>query len=321
MCHLLPHVSVWITAIRIGMNEMFKMPIGLYEKALPEALSWEERLGAAAQAGYDFVEISIDEGQERLSRLDWESSKKLALRRAIENSGVPIMTMCLSANRKYPLGSHDPSIRQQGQEIIRKAIDFAGEVGLRVVQVMAYDVFYEESDVSTRDNFLEGLHLAARWASQAGVMLGIENLDTPFADSLAKTMEIMKEIDSPWLQLYPDIGNLAAAGYSPPDELLLAENHVLGIHVKDSMPNVIRGITYGSGIVPFRETFMALAEIGFWGLLSVEMWGHMHPDKLPHETAEETYRFVEKIVNDTWPEHSFKHQMVVSDEENDEFRK
>lgn len=300
---------------------MFKMPIGLYEKALPDDLSWEERLNAAAQAGYDFVEISIDEGQERLSRLDWGASKKLALRRAIDNSGVPIMTMCLSANRKYPLGSHDPTIRREGQEILRKAIAFAGEIGLRIVQVMAYDVFYEESDESTHENFINGLELGVRWASQAGVMLGIENLDTAYADSLQKTLKIMRTIDSPWLQLYPDIGNLAAAGYSPPDELLLAENHVLGIHVKDSMPNVIRGIPYGSGIVPFRETFMALAEIGFWGLLSVEMWGHMHPDKLPHETAAETHKFVEKIFNDTWPEHRLSHQMVVSDEENDEFRK
>jgi L-ribulose-5-phosphate 3-epimerase len=50
---------------------MFKMPVGLYEKALPASLTWEERLTAAGQAGYDFVEISIDESDERLSRLDW----------------------------------------------------------------------------------------------------------------------------------------------------------------------------------------------------------------------------------------------------------
>lgn len=281
---------------------MLKMPIGLYEKALPESLSWEERLEAAGQAGYDFVEISIDEGQMRLSRLDWKRPQRLALRRAIENTGVRIMTMCLSGNRKYPLGSHDSSVRREGQEILRKAIDFAGEIGLRVVQVMAYDVFYEESDESTHANFLEGLHLGVKWASQAGVMLGIENLDTPFADSLGKTLKIMHQVDSPWLQLYPDIGNLAAAGYSPPQELALAKNHVLGIHVKDAMPKIIRGIPYESGIVPFRETFRTLAATGFWGLLSVEMWGHMHPDKDPIESASEVCQFVNKLVAEAWEE-------------------
>lgn len=293
------------------MKKKFKMPIGLYEKALPESLSWEERLTVAGYAGYDFVEISIDEGQKRLSRLDWNASKKAELRRAIDNSGIPIMTMCLSANRKYPLGSHDPLIRQEGQEILRKAIDFAGDIGLRIVQVMAYDVFYEDSDEETHHNFINGLQLGVRWASQAGVMLGIENLDTAYADSLQKTLKIMQMIDSPWLKLYPDIGNLAAAGYSPPDELRLAEKHVLGIHVKDSMPKIIRGIPYGSGIVPFKETFKALADIGFWGLLSVEMWGHMHPDKLAHETAADTHRFVENLVSETWLQQKISAQNVV----------
>jgi L-ribulose-5-phosphate 3-epimerase UlaE len=111
----------------------------------------------------------------------------------------------------------------------------------------------------------------------------------------------MQEIDSPWLRLYPDIGNLAAAGYSPPQELLLAKNHVLGIHVKDAMPQVIRGIPYGKGIVPFRKAFRVLAETGFWGLLSVEMWGHMHPEQDPFETARETCQFIEKLVDEAWP--------------------
>ena len=61
--------------------------------------------------------------------------------------------MCLSAHRKYPLGSRDPEIRRQGQEILYKAIEFAVDIGLRVVQVMAYDVFYEPSDEETRANF------------------------------------------------------------------------------------------------------------------------------------------------------------------------
>ncbi len=245
---------------------MFKMPIGLYEKALPDAMSWEERLAAAGQAGYDFIEISIDESDERLSRLDWSKSERAALRRSIENTGVRIMTMCLSGHRKYPLGSHSHELRRQGQEILRKAIEFAGDIGLRTVQVMGYDVFYETSDEETRANFIDGLQMGARWAGQSGVMLGLENLDTPFVENLSKAMTILREIDLPWLRLYPDIGNLCAAGYYPPDELTLAENQLLGIHVKDALPKVIRGVPFGKGIVPFRETFQALVKYGLLGI-------------------------------------------------------
>lgn len=280
---------------------MFKMPVGLYEKALPEALSWDERLTAAGQAGYDFVEISIDESDERLSRLEWPEARRAALRRAISDSGVKIMTMCLSGHRKYPLGSHTPEIRQRGQEILRKAIEFAGDIGLRVVQVMAYDVFYETSDDVTRANFLEGLERGTRWAAQSGVMLGLENLDTQFVDNISKGLTIIHEINSPWLRLYPDIGNLAAAGYCPADEVMLAERQLLGIHVKDALPKVIRGVPFGKGIVPFGETFRALAQAGFWGMIGVEMWGKMHAGQDPIACVADARRFVDCLVTEAWP--------------------
>ena len=275
---------------------MLKMPIGLYEKALPDAMSWEERLSAAGQAGYDFIEISIDESDERLSRLNWTVSERSALRQSIAKTGVRIMTMCLSGHRKYPLGSHTPEIRQKGLEILYKAIDFAGDIGLRVVQVMGYDVFYETSDHETAANFMEGLYRGAQYAGQAGVMLGLENLDTPFVENLSQGLEIVSKINSPWLLLYPDIGNLAAAGYSPPAEIALAKGHILGVHIKDALPKIIRGVPFGEGIVPFQDTFRALAETGFWGLLGVEMWGHMHANENPIAAATAARKFVSDLV-------------------------
>jgi L-ribulose-5-phosphate 3-epimerase len=280
---------------------MFKMPVGLYEKALPDTLSWEERLDAAGKAGYDFVEISIDESNERLTRLDWSPGERTELRRSIENTGIGIMTMCLSAHRKYPLGSHSPELRRQGQEILRKAIDFAGDIGLRVIQVMAYDVFYETSDEETRLHFLDGLQLGTHWAGQSGVMLGLENLDTPFVDNLGKALTIINEINSPWLQLYPDIGNLTAAGHCVAEQLALVKGKVLGIHVKDALPQIIRGVPFEKGIVPFQESFQAMADIGFWGMLGVEMWGQMQPDEDPMVAAIAARKLVDRLVAETWP--------------------
>lgn len=49
--------------------------IGLYEKALPSGWSWQERLDAVKELGFDFLEISIDESEERLARLDWTNEQ------------------------------------------------------------------------------------------------------------------------------------------------------------------------------------------------------------------------------------------------------
>jgi L-ribulose-5-phosphate 3-epimerase len=279
----------------------FTMPVGLYEKALPGDLAWEERLVTVAQAGYDFIDISIDESATRLARLDWPASERAALRRAIADSGVPVMTMCLSAHRKYPLGGRTPDIRRQGLDILRKAIEFAGEIGLRIIQVMGYDVFYEPSDEGTQARFIEGIQEGVRWASQAGVMLGLENVDAPFLESLDKGLRVVCEVNSPWFRLYPDMANLAAAGYPPPQQILLAKGHMVAVHVKDALPGVIRGVPFEKGIVPLQETFHALAQVGFWGPLSVEMWASMDESGNPLASVHAARKLVERLVAAAWP--------------------
>ena len=122
------------------MLSMSDYRVGLYEKALPSPWDWDRRLSSAAEAGYDFVEISIDETDGRLARLDWTRAEMAAFRRAIEASGTPVLTMCLSGHRKYALGSKDPAIARRANEIMRKAITFSVDAGVRIVQVAGYDV-------------------------------------------------------------------------------------------------------------------------------------------------------------------------------------
>ena len=268
------------------------IPVGLYEKALPAEWPWDRRLAATAGAGYDFAEISIDETDERLARLDWGAMERAALRRAIADSGVRILTMCLSGHRKYPLGSHSPEIRRRGLEIFRKAIDFAVDVGLGIMQVAGYDVSYEPCDADTAAYYLDGLRQGTEWASQACLMLGLENVNVPISESMTASMRLVDAVRSPWFQMYPDMANLVGGGFDPPDEFRLAKDHIVAVHVKDGMRNNIRGVPFGEGHVPFAKTFEALQECGFHGPLVVEMWGHLDRTGDPFESARAARAFV-----------------------------
>jgi L-ribulose-5-phosphate 3-epimerase len=284
------------------------IPVGIYEKALPDDLAWEERLRLAAEAGYDFFEISIDETDARLARLRWTPEQRADLRQAIANTGVPILTMCLSAQRKYPLGSAMPEVRQMALDILQRAIEFAADMGLAIVQLMGYDVFYEPAFSGTRARFVDGIQQAVRWASARGIMLGLENTDLEVVDSLEKGVQIVETLGSPWFHLYPDMGNLAAAGYNPADQLRRAAGHVVAIHVKDALPGIVRGVPFGQGIVPFGDTFRALAEIGFWGPLTVEMWSTMAENDDPLGCAVAARQFVARLVTEAWPEGTGLHE-------------
>lgn len=276
------------------------MPIGIYEKALPDGLSWEERLGQAAEAGFNFVEMSIDESDSRLSRLTWSGSDVAALRAAISNSGVSLFSVGLSAHRRYPLGSADPVLRNKSFIIFRRAIDLALELSAKVIQLMGYDVYYEPSTPDSRERFLEGLYQGAHWAGTAGLMLALENVDVPFVDSIDKAMGIVKAIDSPWVHLYPDMGNLAAAGYDPVSQLKLAKGHIVGIHVKDALPGVVRGVPFESGIVPFSDVFKTLAEMGFRSPMTVEMWADREAGGDPFKAIVGARQLVGHWIRDAW---------------------
>lgn len=59
--------------------------------------------GAGKSCGFDFVEMSVDETDERLSRLDWSTAQRTSLVAAMIETGVGIPSMCLSAHRRFPL--------------------------------------------------------------------------------------------------------------------------------------------------------------------------------------------------------------------------
>lgn len=82
---------------------MKKYSLGLYEKAMPGTLDWKEKLEAAKEAGYDFVEISIDATEEKIARLDMTKEDRFELIKAMYEVGMPIRTMCVSALTKYSL--------------------------------------------------------------------------------------------------------------------------------------------------------------------------------------------------------------------------
>lgn len=61
--------------------------LGLYEGHAKD-LSWKEKMLAAKGAGFDFIEISIDETDEKLARLDMSREERLALMELMSETGV-----------------------------------------------------------------------------------------------------------------------------------------------------------------------------------------------------------------------------------------
>lgn len=236
---------------------MKKYTIGLYEKAMPFTLTWKEKLKAAKEAGYDFVEISIDETDEKLARLNWTKEERLELVKTMYEVGIPVRTMCLSGHRKYPLGSNDEQTVRRGMEIMEKALELADDLGIRIIQLAGYDVYYEEGSEATRKRFAENLTKAVQMASSLGIVMGFETMETEFMNTVEKAMAYVKANESPYLNVYPDCGNImnAAVSYGKNvlDDIETGRGHMAAMHLKETKPGVFRDLLYGQGHVPFAE--------------------------------------------------------------------
>lgn len=253
--------------------------LGLYEKALNPADSWDIRLRKAKELGFDFMEISIDESDARLARLDWTPAELEDLRRTCYETGISFQSMCLSAHRRFPFGSCDPAVRDRAREIMEKAIDVSVALGIRVIQLAGYDVYYEPSTPESVRLFREGMAWAAEKAAQKQVMLAMEIMDTAFMNSISKHMAYEGMLHSPWYRVYPDLGNLSAWPENDVDfELAHGVDSIVAVHLKDTLAvregfaGKFKCVPFGTGCVDFPKRFGQLERLGYAGPYMIEMW-------------------------------------------------
>lgn len=273
------------------MKQTNDFKLGIYEKAMPNKLSWPEKLMAAKSAGFDYIEISIDETDEKLARLEWTANERQTLVSQMMETGIRIETMCLSGHRRFPLGSPDPDKRAKSLEIMEKASQLAVDLGIRVIQLAGYDTYYDPSTEQTLAWFAEGLTKCVQIASRDGVVLGFETMETPFMNTVGKAMHYVNLINSPYLQIFPDIGNLtnAAVEYNTDvsDDLWTGRGHLAAVHLKETVPGKFREIPFGTGHTDFSKLIQLCLDMGV-RRFTAEFW----------HVGEENWMEVMKMAND-----------------------
>ncbi|WP_252248600.1 L-ribulose-5-phosphate 3-epimerase [Clostridium sp. ZBS20] len=277
---------------------MKEYTLGLYEKSMPNYLTWEEKLNCAKECGFDTIEISIDETEEKLSRLDMSIEERKNLVNLMFKTGIGIRTMCLSGHRKYPLGSLNEDTRNRGIDIMKKAVNLASDLGIRIIQLAGYDVYYEDGNDETRKHFEENLKLSVDIASSKGIVLAFETMETEFMNTVEKAMKFVEMVNSPYLQVYPDCGNVKNAtlnyGTTVIDDFETGRGHIAAVHLKETVPGKFREITFGTGHVNFEEVINKSWELGV-RKFTAEFWYVGNDDW--KQVIKDTKKFMDEKFN------------------------
>lgn len=254
---------------------MKKYEIGLYEKAMRNTLTWKEKMQCAKECGYDYLEISIDATEEKINRIYMDTEEKREIMEAIFDTGIPIGSMSVSALTKYALGDPDQAVRDRGMEIAEKSIQLSSALGVRTVMIPGYDIYYGESTIETKRYFLENIRKIAEIAEREGILVGFETMENNFMNTTGKAVQYVNMVDSAYLKIYPDAGNITNAAvanrHDVCEDLSLGKGKLIALHLKETKPDVYREVPFLTGHVEFERIINTAWKLGVRRYVT-ELW-------------------------------------------------
>lgn len=246
--------------------------------SFPGDYSAAQCLLAAQKAGFAGFEPSFNEEGE-LSLQGFSADAK-ALRALADSEGMILPSLASGLYWGYPLTATDPAVREKAQDIVRRQLDCAAELGVGAILVVPGAVgrgFWGGSDnVSYADAYaraLEGVRAVAPYAEQAGVTVALENVWNNFLLSPLEFARFVDEVGSPAVAAYFDIGNVIRTGEAEHWIEVLGQR-ISRVHIKDYKRSV--GTLDGfcdllAGDVNFPATVKALREAGYDNAVTAEM--------------------------------------------------
>jgi L-ribulose-5-phosphate 3-epimerase len=258
-----------------GGGKMRQYKIGLYEKAMRKELTWKEKLNCARECGYDYVEMCVDASEEKIRRIYMSMSGRREIIDTMFEAGIPIRSMSVSALTKFALGDPDLAVRRRGREIMEGAVILAADLGIRTVMIPGYDIYFGESTAQTKEYFLENIRRGAEIAAREGVLLGFETMENEFMNTTWKGMKYVSMVNSPYLNVYPDSGNISNAAllhrHDVCEDLALGKGRLISVHLKESKPGIFREVPFGTGHVEFERIIKTAWESGVRRYVT-ELW-------------------------------------------------
>ena len=118
---------------------------------------------------------------------------------------------------------------RRGWRLCVKAIQFARDVGIRVIQLAGYDVYYQEANNETRRRFRDGLKESVEMASRAQVTLAMEIMDYPLDELHQQGAGLRALSQQSVVPALPDIGNLSAWDNDVQMELQAGMGHIVAV--------------------------------------------------------------------------------------------
>jgi len=218
---------------------------------------WQDEFGVAKELGLDCIEFILDYNEAEQNPLLKEGGVD-ELQAIIDKSGIAVYTVCADYFMEAPLHSSDNTVADQSQKVMLKLLENGAKLGITDVVVPCVDQSTLDGK-ETADIFVERMKPMVVVADKYGINLSLETdlAPQPFA-------ELLDHFDSNRVTVNYDIGNSAALGYDPVEELAAYGDRITDIHIKDRMRNG-GPVVLGEGDADFEQFFQELERYNYKG--------------------------------------------------------
>ncbi|MGQ7889331.1 sugar phosphate isomerase/epimerase family protein [Paenibacillus sp. WC2504] len=254
------------------------MKKGINIWSFPGSMKVEECIAVAKDAGFDGIELALNETGE-LS-LESNESEIKQYRKIADDKGIELTSLASGLYWTYPITSGHAGTRQKAKDIIKKQLESAAILGVDTILVVPGAVgvdFISDSEVvpydKAYDYALEGFSELSAIAESLKVSIGIENVWNKFLLSPLEMRDFIDKINSPYVGSYFDVGNVLYAGY-PEHWISILNSRIKKVHFKDyrRAAGGLHGfVDLLAGDVNYPEVVKALQAIGYEDYVIAEM--------------------------------------------------
>lgn len=191
----------------------------------------------------------------------------------VKDVGIEVVTTT-TLGKETNLISPDPAIRAKGVKALKQMVDINVELGSKIIGGVNYAEWgYLSGKPRTEQEWawsIAGMKEAARYAQEKGdVIIAVEpvnRFETYFLNIAEDAVRYCKEVGTGNVKVHLDSFHMMKEETSIRGAVFTCGKEYLGyVHVCENN----RGIP-GTGLVPWKEFFVALKDIGYTGPLVIE---------------------------------------------------
>lgn len=269
------------------------MKKGINAWSFPSNLPIRSKLKIAKEAGFNGIELTLDEEGE----ISFKSSQEdlLKIKHLAEQFDIQIPSIASGLYWKYSFTSNDYFNRQKAEDIIIKQLEVAsifeadtilvvpGIVGADFIpncEIIEYEEAYNRS--------LEAFTKLKGMAESFKINIALENVWNKFLLSPLEFRDFIDKINSRYVGVYLDVGNILYAGY-PEHWIKILGNRIKKIHLKDfkrKIGNLNGFVDLLAGDVNFPQIIDNLKSINYDDYLIAEVSPyHYYSEQVIYNTA------------------------------------